>query len=140
MNQLHYFHAIGVFFLYHVCFYVLRKTEVIAARSTGELLTLGFRWLFTKGESMKTLLSLLGGAVVLTEQGGVFTLSLNDSLGGGAAAGVLKGQASLVLDAGDGVKLGEAALNGVIQVKAPSLLPLVEVVEGVANQALTALE
>jgi hypothetical protein len=136
----HYLHAIGVFFLYHVCFYVLRKTEVIAARSTGELLTLGFRQLFTKGESMKTVFSALGGALVLTEEGGVLTLSLDESLGGGAAAGVLKGQASVVLDAANGVKLGEAALNGVIQAKAPALLPLAEVVEGVANQALQALE
>ena len=89
---------------------------------------------------MKTIVSLLGGAVVLTEQGGVITLSLDGSLGGGVAAGILKGQASLVLDVASGVKLGEGVLNAVSAQHAPALVPLVQVVEGVANQALATLE
>lgn len=88
---------------------------------------------------MKTIVSLLGGAVVLTEQGGVITLSLDATLGGGTA-GILKGQASLVLDVASGVKLGEGVLNAVIAQRAPALVPLVQVVEGVANQALATLE
>jgi hypothetical protein len=50
---------------------------------------------------MKTLLSLMGGALVLTEQGGLFTLTFDDKLavGGGKAAGVVsvQGQGSIVL-------------------------------------------
>lgn len=50
---------------------------------------------------MKTLLSLMGGALVLTEHAGTFTLSFNDTLsvGGGQAAGILsiKGQGSIEL-------------------------------------------
>jgi hypothetical protein len=86
---------------------------------------------------MKTILSLLGGAVVLTEQGGKFTLSLDGSLGGGAAAGILVGQASLVVDAASGLKLAQALLNSHL----PAVLQApAAIVEDVADQALEALE
>lgn len=90
---------------------------------------------------MKTILSLADGAVVLNEDAGVFTLQAQDSaaVGGGQAAGLLKvqGAASIVLDAESGVKLGEALLNA--HLPAP-VQPLAQVVEGIANQALKALE
>ena len=50
---------------------------------------------------MKTLLNLGNGALVLSEQGGVFTLALTDSasLGGGSAAGAISvsGSGSVIL-------------------------------------------
>lgn len=89
----------------------------------------------------KQILSLYGGAITLNEDSGVFTLSLADSasIGGGQAAGIVKvqGSASLVLDAASGLKLGEALLNAHLPV---SVQPLALVVEGVANQAIAALE
>lgn len=90
---------------------------------------------------MKTIFSAANGAVQLVEDGGVFTLQLSESasLGGGQAAGVLKvqGQGSVILDGQTGLKLGEAMLNA--HIPAP-LLPLAQVVEGVANQAVALLE
>ena len=90
---------------------------------------------------MKTIFTALGGALVLTEQGGVFTLSFAEAaaVGGGQAAGVIKvqGAGSVVLDGATGLKLGEALLNSHLPA---SLQALATVVEGVANQAITALE
>lgn len=89
---------------------------------------------------MKTIFSLYNGALVLTEQGGVFTLSFDESLavGGGLAAGVIsfKGQGSLVLSAAQAAILGEGLLNGVVPA---ALLPLAKEVEGVANAAIASL-
>jgi hypothetical protein len=90
---------------------------------------------------MKQIVSLANGAVVLNEDQGVFTLSLSESasVGGGSAAGVVKvqGSGSVVLDAETGLKLGEALLNSHLPA---SMQPLAQVVEGVANQAIKALE
>lgn len=86
---------------------------------------------------MKTIFSALNGALVLTENEGVFTLSFDESLGGGEAAGIVKGTGSVVLDANMALALSEKMLNSHIPA---SLLPLVTVIEGVVNQALKALE
>lgn len=90
---------------------------------------------------MKTIFSAAGGAISLTEDGGVFSLNVDESIsvGGGEAAGVLKvsGKASAQLDVESGVKLGEAMLNSHLPV---SVQALAAVVEGIANQALKALE
>lgn len=90
---------------------------------------------------MKTILSVANGAVTLVEDAGVFTLNVNEaaSIGGGQAAGVLKvqGSGSIVLDAEAGLKLGEALLNSHLPV---AVQPLALVVEGIANQAIKALE
>ena len=86
---------------------------------------------------MKTLLSLLGGALLVTEEAGVVTLSFDEALGGGAAAGVLKGSGSLVLNGEQGLQLGVNLMNAHLP---PALLPLAQVVEGVALQALKAAE
>lgn len=86
---------------------------------------------------MKQILSLANGAVTLTEDSGKFTLALNASIGGGDAAGVVKGEGAIVLDGMMGLKLGEALLNSHLP---PTMLPLAQVVEGVANQAAAALE
>lgn len=61
---------------------------------------------------MKTIVTLLGGAVELQEQAGDFYLSFNGSLGGGEAAGIVSGQGSIKLGTGSvGLKLGEAWVN-----------------------------
>jgi hypothetical protein len=89
---------------------------------------------------MKTIASFAGGAIVLTEDAGVFALSVDESVsvGGGEVAGIVKvqGKGSVVLDAALGLKLGEALLNAHLP---PALVPLAQVVEGVANQALLSL-
>lgn len=74
---------------------------------------------------MKTLLSLAGGAVVLTEQAGVFTLAFDEklSVGGGEAAGIVsvQGQGFLVLSGAQAVKL----LGTIAMAHSPaSLIPL----------------
>jgi hypothetical protein len=86
---------------------------------------------------MKTLLSLQNGAITITEQAGVITLSFSEALGGGEAAGIVKGSGSIVLNAQQGLQMGEKLLNAHIPA---SLLPLVTVVEGVVNQALASVE
>lgn len=86
---------------------------------------------------MKTIFSAFGGAVVLTEQAGIFTLSLDETIGGGLAKNIVTGSGGLVLNAPTGIQLGEALLNAHLPA---AVLPLAEVVEGVANQAIAALE
>ena len=90
------------------------------------------------GESnMKTLLSVMGGAITITEQNGVFSLNWNESLGGGQAAGVLKGSGSIQLSGQQLLELGENALNEHLPASA---VPVAKVVEGIANSAITAAE
>ena len=86
---------------------------------------------------MKTIFTAFGGALVLTEQSGVFTLSWDESLGGGEAAGIVSGSGSIKLSGILGLQLGEKLLNAHLPV---SVQPLALVVEGVANQAIAALE
>lgn len=90
---------------------------------------------------MKNLYSNADGSVKLIEDAGVISLSFSEQLqlGGGAAAGIakVKGEGSVVLDAGLGLKLGEALLNSHLPA---AVLPLALVVEGIANQALSAME
>ncbi len=67
---------------------------------------------------MKTLASLDGGAILLQEQGGVFTLSVNEkaSIGGGKASGIVsvQGQGSVVLNGKQLFDLLAAAAEGVV--------------------------
>ena len=90
---------------------------------------------------MKTILSLANGAVMITEENGVFSLALDfqGQLGGGQAAGVIEGEGkgSVKLNAEQGVMLGEALLNAHIPA---SMLPLAKVIEGIANQVLKSAE
>ena len=85
----------------------------------------------------KQLLSLLGGALVVSEDAGAVSVSFDESLGGGAAAGVVQGKGTVVLNALQGLQLGEQLLNAHLPA---SMVPLAKVVEGVANQAAAALE
>jgi len=87
--------------------------------------------------NMKTIFSAAGGAVTLTETGGVFTLSLSESIGGGASAGIVKGSGSVVLDSNMALKLGEQLLNSHLPA---GVQALATVIEGVANQAIAAIE
>ncbi len=86
---------------------------------------------------MKTLLSVMGGAITITEQNGVFSLNWNESLGGGQAAGILKGSGSIQLSATQLLELGENVLNAHLPASA---VPVAEAVEGVANAAIKAAE
>jgi len=86
---------------------------------------------------MKVLFSLMGGAIQLEEQAGVVSLVWNESLGGGEAAGIVKGSGSIQLDAMSALKLGEALLNSKLPV---SVAPLAAVIETVVNQAIVSLE
>jgi len=86
---------------------------------------------------VKQLLSLDGGAVTLSEQGGSFVLSFDKSLsiGGGAAAGILSidGKGSIVLSGLQAVKLLEAVINSHVPAV---ILPAVEAGEKLANDAI----
>ena len=86
---------------------------------------------------MKTLLSLANGALTVTEDSGKVTVSFDESLGGGQAAGVVKGQGSIILDGTSGLQLGEKLLNAHLPA---SVQALALVIEGVANQAIKAIE
>lgn len=85
----------------------------------------------------KVLYSAMSGAIEIQEEGGVISLVWNESLGGGAAAGIVKGQGSLQLDAMSALKLGEALLNAKLP---PAVAPLAVVIEGIVNQAISAVE
>lgn len=88
----------------------------------------------------KVIATLLGGAVVVSETAGVVTIEASDaaSVGGGAAAGLVKveGSAKITLDAMSGLKLGEALLNAHLPA---GVSPLAAVVEAVVNQAVSAV-
>jgi hypothetical protein len=86
---------------------------------------------------MKTLLSLLGGAVTITEANGVVSFNWNENLGGGAAAGILKGTGSITLSGSQALQLAEGWLNGKLPA---SLEPLAVSVEGIANAAVKSIE
>lgn len=90
---------------------------------------------------MKTIASFANGAVSVTEDNGVISLSFDEvaSLGGGQASGIVKvqGKGSIVLDGEMGVNLGKALLNSHLPV---AVQPLAQVIEGVAMQALKAIE
>lgn len=87
---------------------------------------------------MKTLLSLANGAFTITEQGGVFTISLNDkvSVGGGKAAGIvsLQGAGSIVLSGKQAFDLGMALLEA----HSPAaLVPIEEGAQAIADAAIS---
>ena len=86
---------------------------------------------------MKTLISLFAGAVTITEQGGNVFLNLNQSCGGGKVAGWLKLSGTIELGAMTAIEAGETVLATLLPA---SLAPLVLVIEGVVNTALTAME
>jgi len=94
-----------------------------------------------KGDSrMKVLKSYLGGAAVVGWQDGSLLLQLDGSLGGGQAAGVIVGQATLKLAAVPAIEgLGEAELNALIAVHEPIFLPVVQSLESYANTLLGSL-
>jgi hypothetical protein len=85
----------------------------------------------------KTIFGLFGGAVSLTENAGIFTLSFDESLGGGAAKGIVVGSGSVQFNGPQGLQLGWKLLNAHLPA---SLAPLAPVVEGVINTAVAALE
>lgn len=88
---------------------------------------------------MNTWASLFGGAVTITEQGGVVKLNFNDSgnLGGGNAAGWLQvsGQASVVLNGKQDFDL----LASVIEAHSPSaIVPLEQAGQAAVDAGIAA--
>jgi hypothetical protein len=89
---------------------------------------------------MKILKSYLNGAVVLAWQSGAVYLNVNGNVGGGKAVGIVSGQASIKIGVVASVEnLGEAELNALIASHAPTILPVVQMIEGFANSGLAAL-
>ncbi|HEY5259463.1 MAG TPA: hypothetical protein VIJ46_02365 [Rhabdochlamydiaceae bacterium] len=100
---MHLIHAFIGLVLYRAFDYWLKRTELIAANSTGELLAWGFRRLFYRKDIQMFSKELkLGdaGSLVVSESAGVakLILSIGGSAGGGAVAGALKCQASVEAD------------------------------------------
>lgn len=87
----------------------------------------------------KELLSFTKGQVKLsiTEDAGKIAVNIEEGVGGGDAAGIGKGKQSFELDAEMGLQLGEKVLNAHLPA---SVQPLALVIEGVANQAIKAIE
>jgi hypothetical protein len=89
---------------------------------------------------MKTLLSLANGALVLTEEGGTFTLTLNDQLevGGGKAAGIvsIKGAGSIVMSGKQAFDLLAAVAASHLPAPAAAV---VETVQAIADTAISGL-
>ena len=61
---------------------------------------------------MKTLFTLFAGALLIQEQAGDFYAVFDDSIGGGAAAGIVSGKGSIKFGTGTvGLKLAEGWIN-----------------------------
>lgn len=89
---------------------------------------------------MKVLKSYLDGAVVFGWQDGSLQLVIDGTVGGGKAAGIVSGQATIKVAAVQAVEgLGEAELNALVAAHEPSFLPMVQAVESFANTGLAAL-
>lgn len=90
---------------------------------------------------MKTIASFANGAITVTEDQGKVSLNFDKDLqvGGGEAAGIIEieGKGSIKLNGEQGLKLAEALLNAHLPA---AVLPLAQVVEGVVNQAIKAIE
>lgn len=89
---------------------------------------------------MKVLLNIANGALVLSEQGGDFTLAISDSaaLGGGSASGIVsvQGSGSLVLKG----KLAFDLAMKVLEAHSPAaLVPLEAGAAAVVDSAVAAL-
>lgn len=114
----------------HLVFKYLRRQKI---RSSAEPISDQL-----KGANMsKVLFSAQNGALQITENGGVVTLSINESLGGGATAGVVQGTASIQLGAMQALQAGEKLLNAHLPASVASLAPAIE---AVVNTAVAALE
>ena len=89
---------------------------------------------------MKTLLNLGNGIFVITEQGGVFTFTLTDSISleSGPAEGVLKAQGagSLVLSGKQAFDLGMELLKA----HSPAaLVPIEQIAQSIADSTIAGL-
>lgn len=90
-----------------------------------------------QGVEMKVLLSVENGAFTITEDQGKISLNFDESVGGGSTKGIVQGKGSVVLDGMLGIQAGEKLLNAHLPA---SVVPLATVIEGIANQALAAIE
>ena len=86
---------------------------------------------------MKTLLSIMGGAITITEANGVISLNFNESAGGGKLAGFLKASGSVQMNAEQELEVGEGVVIG----KLPAAWqPEAQIVAGIINAAVKAAE
>lgn len=86
---------------------------------------------------MKTLMSLLNGAVLVQEQAGDFYLAFDASIGGGVAAGIIEGQGKIKIGAGSvGLKLAEAWINAHIP---DAVKPFAEAAEAYLNAQVASM-
>lgn len=85
----------------------------------------------------KHIATLFGGMVEINEDGGKITVSGNESVGGGQAAGVVQGQEGFSFDLEKGVELAEQDVSNMLPA---AVKPYAPVVFGVLNPALKALE
>lgn len=126
---------LGLFIVFGLWEYWLGKTKRLVANSTVELLTR----LFTKGDkSMKQLLNVGNGAIVISEDGGDFTLEVSETaaLGGGQAAGIVAVQGS-----GKVVLKGRVAFDlGVALIKAHAPAALQPVIDEAGKLADVAID
>lgn len=86
---------------------------------------------------MKTLATLFGGKLVITENEGVVSFTEGFSAGGGKTAGILAGGATETLNAYQGLLAGQALLNSHLSA---AILPLAQGVETIVDAAVTAAE
>lgn len=86
---------------------------------------------------MKTLLSIMGGAITITEANGVVSLNFNESAGGGKLSGFLKASGSVQMNAEQELEVGENIVIG----KLPAAWqPEAQLLAGVINTAIKAAE
>lgn len=86
---------------------------------------------------MKTLATLFGGKVLITENAGVVSFTENFSAGGGKTAGIAGVGATETLNAYQGLLAGQALLNAHLPA---ALQPIATDVEAIADVAVQAAE
>ena len=86
---------------------------------------------------MKVLLSYFNGGVQVQEEAGKISIVFDEALGGGDCKGIVSGKGGFVLDGEMGLQVGEKLLNSHLPA---AYQPLALMIEGVANNAVKALE
>lgn len=111
--------------------YLLKRTERIAANSTAELISQGFKRLFKQKENgMQKVFEIPGGKVTASFSEGKAQLEIAESagMGGGQAAGVVQveGSAKATLSALQAIQLAEALLNAHLPAAAAAVAQPIE--------------
>lgn len=76
---------------------------------------------------MKTIVTIEGGAITITEKGGDFFMNFDGSIGGGQLAGIISGQGSIKLGSGSvALKAAESFLNHLLPAPTQAIAQLIE--------------